>query len=91
MLIRSDDLKVIQSIKENILKIVLFKRIQHILVGIVQWKLLYVFRKKNIEADRIAKLAFDKNKYLQPVANLGVSRNLDPLKIENFHLGSLNF
>ncbi|MFQ6640340.1 hypothetical protein Gotur_016823 [Gossypium turneri] len=48
----------------------LVKRIQQLLMNIGRWKFEHIPREENVEADRIAKLASDKNERLHLVEDI---------------------
>ncbi|MBA0749561.1 hypothetical protein Gogos_003473 [Gossypium gossypioides] len=66
--IRTDSAKIIQAIQEAFSRSsnsALIRRIQQLLSIMVQWEMIHTPREENIEVDRIAKLAFNRDEGLQ--------------------------
>ncbi|MBA0721388.1 hypothetical protein Golax_008934 [Gossypium laxum] len=73
VMIRSDSQEALKAIDDSFSKnssSVLVKRIQQLLMNIGHWKFEHIPREENVEADRIAKLAFDKNERLHLVEDI---------------------
>lgn len=67
MLIGTDILEAIQAIQvafSSSSNSALVKRTQQMLLSLVQWEMIYTLREENIEADCIAKLAFNRDEGL---------------------------
>ncbi|MBA0660033.1 hypothetical protein Goklo_012089 [Gossypium klotzschianum] len=73
VVIRSDSQEALKAIDDSFSKnssSVLVKRIQQLLMNIGRWKFEHIPREEYVEADRIAKLAFDKNERLRLVEDI---------------------
>ncbi|MFQ6640339.1 hypothetical protein Gotur_016822 [Gossypium turneri] len=70
---KSDSQEALKAINDSFSKnssSMLVKRIQQLLMNIGRWKFEHIPREENVEADHIAKLAFDKNERLRLVEDI---------------------